>query len=338
MATFHILTQYIWPDAAPTGLYAEHLATRLHEHGCDVRLIGGQGNYRTLERHKPPAPILHLEHYQGRRGNLWQTLIEYASVKRAFETYIDNFVRQGDVVVVTSAPPNTVRLADCIKRRGAGAIYWLQDYYPELVRGIHEYPAPMRSLFRRWWDSQLARWNKVVKIGRNLGGPISNAIVIRNWPTISFEGKTEPESKTALYLGNLGYGHDVGLFVKSCERLRDEGYEIDIHSDGHGIRRLPSWLKAKPLCKSVAESREALLRHEVHLIAAHPRITQAIFPSKIWNSIAAQRRLVCTGFEAEMADELEAALRVPFAGHLDQWVTLLLPMAKASQATLAVAA
>jgi hypothetical protein len=80
------------------------------------------------------------------------------------------------------------------------------------------------------------------------------------------------------------------------------------------------------------------LRHEVHLIAAHPRITQAIFPSKIWNSIAAQRRLVCTGFEAEMADELEAALRVPFAGHLDQWVTLLLPMAKASQATLAVAA
>jgi len=46
MATFHILTQYVWPDAAPTGLYAEHLATRLHQNGCDVRLVGGNGNYR----------------------------------------------------------------------------------------------------------------------------------------------------------------------------------------------------------------------------------------------------------------------------------------------------
>ena len=86
MATFHILTQYIWPDAAPTGLYAEHLATRLHEQGCDVRLVGGKGDYRTLGREKPPVPILHLEHYHGRRGNLAQTFIEYASVKRAFQT------------------------------------------------------------------------------------------------------------------------------------------------------------------------------------------------------------------------------------------------------------
>src|SRR3981081_2747626 len=104
MPTYHILTQYIWPDAAPTGLYAEQLATRLHEQGCDVRLVGGQGNYRTLGRDKPPAPILHLEHYQGRRGNLGQTFVEYASVKRAFQRYIDNVVKNGDVVVVTSAP------------------------------------------------------------------------------------------------------------------------------------------------------------------------------------------------------------------------------------------
>src|SRR5205814_1869706 len=129
---------------AATGLaagsvpIAEHLATRLHEQGCDVRLVGGKGDYRTLGREKPPVPILHLEHYHGRRGNLAQTFIEYASVKRAFQRYIENVVRNGDVVVVTSAPPNTVQLATTIKRRGARAIYWLQDYYPELVRGIHE--------------------------------------------------------------------------------------------------------------------------------------------------------------------------------------------------------
>jgi len=128
MATFHILTQYVWPDAAPTGLYAEHLATRLLQNGCDVRLVGGKGNYRALGRDKPPVAILHLEHYCGRRGSLAQTFIEYASVKGAFANYIDNVVGHGDVVVATSAPPNAVQLANRIKLRGAHAIYWLQDY------------------------------------------------------------------------------------------------------------------------------------------------------------------------------------------------------------------
>src|ERR1700731_4173811 len=168
MTTFHILTQYIWPDAAPTGLYAEHLATRLHERGYDVRLVGGNGSYRTLVREKPAVPILHLDHYHGQRASLVQTFFEYASVKRAFENYIARFVRSGDVVVATSAPPNTVQLANCIKRRGAQAVYWLQDYYPELIRGICEYPKALRLAFCAYWDSQLMQWDRVVKIGANL--------------------------------------------------------------------------------------------------------------------------------------------------------------------------
>jgi len=213
MATFHILTQYIWPDAAPTGLYAEHLATRLHENGWDVRLIGGRGTYRTLRRNKPLMPIVHLKHYQGRRGNLGQTLAEYASVKRAFHHYIGRFVREGDVVVVTSAPPNTIQLAKSIKHRGARSIYWLQDYYPELIRGIHEYPAALRHAFSDYWDRLLSQWDRVVKIGTNLDGPPHNSVVIRNWPTFMFEEPVPFESGTALYSGNLGYGHDVDLFV-----------------------------------------------------------------------------------------------------------------------------
>jgi hypothetical protein len=67
-----------------------------------------------------------------------------------------------------------------------------------------------------------------------------------------------------------------------------------------------------------------LVRHEVHLIAAHPNIRRAVFPSKIWNSIALGRRLVCTGFAGEMLTELEAAKEVRFDQHLDQWTQLIL--------------
>jgi hypothetical protein len=323
MATFHILSQYIWPDAAPTGLYAEHLAMRLHKDGCDVRLVGGNGNYRALRRHKPPVPILHLDHYRGRRGNLAEVFIEYASVKSAFARYIDNFVRHTDIVVVTSAPPNTVQLAGRIKRRGAQAIYWLQDYYPELIRGIHEYPATLRRALSRGWDRLLLRWDRVVKIASNIAGPPENSVVIRNWPTFTFPNQSAPEPGTALYSGNLGYGHDVDLLIAACAQLRDQGYRITIRADGRGVRQLPAWLAAQPLHSDPQKLKNDLLRNEVHLIAADPKIQRAIFPSKIWNSIALGRRLICTGFAGEMATELEVAKRASFESHLDQWTALI---------------
>ncbi|MBA2271539.1 MAG: hypothetical protein H0W20_13235 [Chthoniobacterales bacterium] len=320
----HILSQYIWPDSAPTAIYAEQLADRLQVQGCDVRLVGGQGGYRALERSQPGAAVHHLPHYRGRRGNLPATYAEYHSVTRAFRRYINEFVARGDTVIVTSAPPNTVGLANAIQRRGARSIHWLQDYYPELIRGLHEYPHCARRVLSAHWDRQLSRWDHVVKIGANLGGPEHNSVVIRNWPTLDMRSTVIPEPRTALYSGNFGYGHDVQLFVNACEKLRDEGYTLTIRADGRGVRHLPAWLNVQPLHKDPQKLREDLLRHETHIVAAHPKITRAVFPSKIWNSIAAGRKLVCTGFDGEMRQELEAARNAPFDQHLQQWSQLVL--------------
>lgn len=328
MATVHILSQYVWPDSAPTALYADQLATRLQEEGHEVRLIGGSGNYRSLGREKPPVEVRHLEHYRGRRGNLPHVFAEYISVKRAFADYIDNFVCAGDVVIVTTAPPNTVFLAKSIQHRGARSVYWLQDYYPELVRGIHEYPALLRKAFGAFWDARLSQWDRVVKIGSNLGGPAHNSVVIRNWPTLSFAENAAPKPHTALYSGNFGYGHDVDLFIRTCETLREHGYRLTIRCDGRGARKLPAWLNVQPLHANVEDLKADLLRHEVHLVAANPKITRAIFPSKIWNSIALGRQLMCIGFAGEMAKELKLAQKAPFASHLDQWVNLVVDLAQ----------
>ena len=166
-----------------------------------------------------------------------------------------------------------------------------------------------------------------MKIASNLRGPSHNSVVIRNWPTLEFEESTQPDPRTAIYSGNLGYGHDINLLVEACVSLKAQGYKISIHADGHGVPHLPAWLEARPLHRNPENLKEDLLRHEVHLIAAHPKIRRAIFPSKIWNSIAAGRRLVCTGFAGEMAAELEEAKRAPFASHLDEWTQLLVDVA-----------
>jgi hypothetical protein len=331
MATFHILTQYIWPDGGSDGIYAEQLAEALQQRGCDVRLVGGTGTYRPSGRKKPGVPLLHLQHYVGRRGNLGQTFVQYCAVARAFDRYIRKSVYDGDVVIASSAPPTSVHLAKSIKRRGARAIYWLQDYYPELVRGIREYPQPLRTAFCSYWDRQLLQWDRVVKIGANLRAPSANSIVIRNWPTLDLDHSVRPEPRTALYSGNLGYGHDIALLIAACEELRAQDYQITVRADGRGVRLLPSWLKAQPLHPDPDQFKADFLRHEVHLIAAHPKIRQAIFPCKIWNSLAAGRRLVCTGFAGEMLEELETSKTAAFKSHLDLWTEFAIGCAAESK-------
>ena len=139
---------------------------------------------------------------------------------------------------------------------------------------------------------------------------------------------------TSSYSGNLGYGHDVDLLVAACEQLRDAGYRITMRADGRGARRLPAWLQTQPLHGDLEELKRDLFRHEVHLIAGHPRIRRAIFPSKIWNSIALGRRVICTGFAGEMVTELEAVRTANFNQHVDQWVQLILGLEPSLKSSL----
>jgi hypothetical protein len=316
----HILNQYVWPDAAPTGVYAEQLADRLNEGDCTTVLVGGNGSYRTTSRPKPVSKIVKLEAYRGRRGSHLSTLQEYASVHRKFRDYIEANVHQGDLVIVTSAPPSTITLHNVVKSRGATAVYWLQDYYPELLLGVWRYPQPVRDLLGKYWDKHLSRWDHVVKAATNLAYFGPNSRVLRNWPTLNFDASPEPEKRTALYSGNLGFGHDIGRFIDTCRHLHERGYVITVRGDGPGIRKLPGWISVAPPFESADELRDAFLGSEVHLVAAHPDIRGAIFPSKIWNSLAANREVVCSGFEHEMLDELHESRKSLFHDHLDHWV------------------
>ncbi len=324
---FHILNQYLWPDGAPTGIYAEQLADGLNARGFSAVLVGGGGSYRRSARPQPQSQIVTLRCHGGRRGSHLSTLREYGSIHRAFAGYIAREVARGDVVIVTSAPPSSLTLHREVHRAGATAVYWLQDYYPELLRGVWRFPQPIRAGLNAFWGPHLRRWDHVVKAAANLGYDGPNVCVLRNWPTLAFDEDAAPEPHTALYSGNLGYGHDVGRFIAECETLHRAGCRIAVHGDGPGMARLPGWIAAAPPFSSEAEMRATFLRNEVHLVAADPEIRAAIFPSKIWNSLAAGRRIVCSGFEGEMLAELEASRCSPFARHREMWVEWALALA-----------
>lgn len=325
-ATVHVLSQYLWPDDAPTGIYAEHLADSLLAAGASVRLVGGQGSYRPGRRAAPATPIRRLAHFEGIRGALASVAREYESVRKAFGTYIDGEVHGRDVVVVTSAPPTTLFLHRSIRARGARGVYWLQDYYPELIRGVWDAPRPLRRLLDRLWRRELAAWPLVVKAAGNLAYAGPNAVLIRNWNTLEL-GEPKPHcARTALYSGNLGWGHDLGAFLEMCGKLHAEGYEVTVRGDGPGMTRLPHWIRsAAPLVDS-AELVRSYWDAEVHLVAGHPRFPDAVFPSKFWNAFATGRPVLASGFVGAMAAELEEARRADYRRHLPKWSTLVLAL------------
>ena len=330
----HILNQYIWPDGAPTGIYAEQLGEELQGRGIEVRLVGGSGHYRAGKRKEPSVPRRNLPHKLGRRGNHLSTFGEYLAVNAAFASYISEAASEADVVIVTSAPPLSLRLHKVIRKRGAVAVYWLQDYYPELVRGMFDYPLTLRKVVSTWWDLHLAKWDYVVKAAGNLPGNAPNYLTLRNWPTL-IPGPNGPRvnrTRSVLYTGNLGYGHDVELFSETCRHLSGEGYELLIHADGPGVKCLPAWIKPLPPFRDESQLLHALQSSEVHLVAADPAIRRAVFPSKIWNSLAAGARIVGVGFKGEMQEELQYVQTHPCEHNLTQWAEFVIGLVKPGSA------
>lgn len=319
MGRIHLLNQFVWPDAAPTSIYSEQLADELVALGESVCLVGTNGHYRQLDRPAPRSELTRLPIRRFPRHFLPGVFLEYALTARVFRRYLREQVQPGDTVVATSAPPTTPWLIGTIRRRGAKAVYRLHDYYPELARAVWRYPDFVRRGLRRAWDRSLARWDAVLKVGENLGYRGANARVFPDWAPFQF---TEAERAahpvrpgTALYAGNFGYAHDVDRFLPVAEQLRAEGYRLVARGDGPGFRRLPDWIECGPAFPDEAGLRAALLEAEVHLIAAHPDFQEALFPSKVWNSLEAGRRLVSSGFEGVMASELARFQREDHRGH-----------------------
>jgi hypothetical protein len=323
LGTIHILNQFLWPDDAPTGIYAEQVADALAKRGFRVALVAGSGSYRKGNRPAPHTPVLHLPTFAGRRGSLLATAVEYWSVRRAFAAYIRRAVAPGDVVVLSSAPPTSLFLHGRIRAKGAVSVYWLQDYYPQLVRGLREPPAWALQKMEKVWGRALASWDFVVKAAANLGYEGGNARVIRNWNTLDPGPPRPAKPLTALYSGNLGYGHDIIAFIQLCERLRQDGFTITVRGDGPGMSKLPPWIRAETPLADPELLLASYWAAEVHLIAADPAITRAVFPSKLWNSLAVGRPVLASGFAGPMADELETALKADFSQHVQEWATFL---------------
>lgn len=330
MNRIHIINQYVYPDGSPVCIVVEQIASYLHDnHNTDIIMVGGSGKYRPSNRPKPDFPLISLPTASFKRENMIDILKEYFAVFRAFKKYVKDNVKDGDTLVITSSPFLNIMLRDLVKNKKVRTIFWLFDYFPSSMKSM-KIPF-LYNFIKIWWNKSLEKYDSVIKISGNLGYFGNNFVVHRLWNMIDIQADSSiiPEKK-ALYAGNLGIAHDVESLVKECEKLRDDGYEINIRADGPGIKKLPDWLKAKT--KDLYENTEDLIRafheHEIHLITGTPGTDELSFPSKSWNSIASRRTLIACGFSGAMLEELEIAVKSDYKMHLPNCATYILQQSK----------
>lgn len=330
MSKIHIINQYVYPDGSPVCLISEQTANYLFtENKADVVMVGGAGEYRPSSRPKPNFPIINLPTASFKRETMIDILKEYFAVYRAFKNYVKENVKDGDTLVITSSPFLNVMLRNLVNNRKIRTIFWLFDYFPASVKSM-KIPF-LYNLIKIWWNRELKKYDSVIKISSNLGYFKKNSIVLRQWNMIDIQPDNLiiPERK-ALYTGNLGIAHDVDSLAKECEKLRDDGYEINIHADGPGLEKLPDWLKEKSrgIFKNADDLIRALHEHEVHLITGTPGTDELSFPSKSWNSIASGRKLIACGFSGMMLEELKISLKADYKTHLPNCATFILEQSK----------
>lgn len=332
MPRIHIINQYVWPDGSPVCLIAEQLAVYLTQQGVPVAMVGGGGEYRPSTRTKPAIDLIGLPTPTLPRQNAVQILSEYVSVFRTFRRYVKAHVQPGDTLLITSAPFLNVLLRRFVPS-SVKTLFWLFDYFPASIHSLN-FPRFIYGGMRTWWDSELSRYDSVLKIASNLGYFGANAVVYRQWPMIAIEpDPTIIPQKKALYTGNLGIAHDVPSLVIEFEKLRDAGYEVDIHADGPGLDKLPDWLKArsKGVFKNSDDLVRALHEHEIHLVTGTPGTDELSFPSKTWNSIASGRRIIACGFSGRMHDELAMSVAADYKRHLPDLARFILEQADIRQ-------
>ena len=147
--------------------------------------------------------------------------------------------RRGDVIVAKTDPPLlSLAITPVARLRGARAVNWLQDIFPEVATklGLAQgriWRAPIAAL--RWWRDRTLRkavlnvaiGERMASILRSLGVSSERIRIIPNWADGALVRPVAPgnnrlrqawgleDAFVVGYSGNLGRAHDMSTFVQA---------------------------------------------------------------------------------------------------------------------------
>jgi glycosyltransferase involved in cell wall biosynthesis len=347
-----LINRYFYPDESATSQLVTDLALDLAAAGRTVEVITSRQRIDD-----PDASLAATDDCRGvrvhrvatsrfGRRSLVGRAIDYLTFYLAAAVMLARRVRPGDIVLAKTDPPLIGLLAVTIGAlKGATAVNWWQDVYPELaeqlgVRAAWRLRRPLRAL--RNWIAGRAACNVV--IGRCMrdhlvrqGVPAGSVVVIPNWvedtairPVAAADNPLRREWGLAGcfvvgYSGNLGRGHEFDALLGAAQLLADRP-EIRFLFIGGGARRAALEARCAELgLRNVVlkpfQPREQLPLSlgvpDLHVVSLRAALAGLIVPSKFYGALAAGRPVLFIGPEASevarVIDEWQCGFVAPAA-------------------------
>lgn len=322
-----LINQWLPPNVAPTGVLMAQLAQALIDRGFAVTAL-----CRSAASPGNEAPYVEvIERVPNTPRRLLDKLSAWPRFAHAVLGHLRARVAAGDVIVVSSDPPlffgHVIALA---QQRGAKAIHWSQDVYPEVLAAYQPWLRwPLAPL--KWWRNRALRGAAAtVVISEGMAQRLTRSrgrlVTIANWPT-----HTHPDSVASIppgsrhddqelvigYSGNLGRVHEFGTLVAAAARLLPE-HRVRFFITGEGPRLAE--LKAAVVHHGVEARFEfaapvpasglarILAASDVHFVSLQACFDGLVLPSKLYGIAAAKRPILfCGAARGEVAALIAAS-------------------------------
>lgn len=337
--TVIFVNRYFHPDLSATSQLLSDLAVFLAGQGRSIRVVTGRTSYDDPALRFPAqaevdgVQVHRVWTARFGRARLLGRAVDDLTFYVAAAWCLWRRVRAGDVVVVKTDPPliAVVALAIC-RLRGARAVNWLQDLFPEVAQALGLAPPGSRlvyPLLTRLRDASLRGAAANVVIGDTMaarvggrGVPPARIRLIRNWtdreavrPIAHPENPFRrgivgpgPDPFVVAYSGNLGRVHEIETLLDAMAMLA-----ADTAGDPRPVRWLfiGSGALTPRLRAEVArlgfgtvaflpyqprgDLAFSLSAADAHLACLRPEFEGLVVPSKVSGAAAAGRPILFVG-------------------------------------------
>lgn len=340
--------RFYWPDVAATGQMLADLAEDLAAAGWQVRVITSQARYAgdgpplaPHEAHRGVS-IRRVRSTRWGQGSLAGRIIDYLTyLGGAFVAAMGG--DPPDLVVGMTDPPVLATLAVITARlRGAKAVYWVQDVYPEIAHALgvlpnHNLAYRLAAAIARWAqrraDAVIVQGPMMAEVLVAAGARPDRTRVLANWADAHAVKPLAPADNpfvrehdldgqfVVLYSGNAGRGHTFDALLGAMELLRDEA-GITFLFIGGGPQ-FP-WLRDEAARRGLTRTRfmgyvprerlsESLSAASVSIVTEHPTVAGLLLPSKTFGILASARPLLFIG---DPRSDVAAVVRDAGAGRI----------------------
>lgn len=308
------------PSEAATAQLLADLAEALAARGWPVRVVA------TGERDETIAGVeVHRTGPTRPHGGLFTQGASYREFLADARRRLGEMLEPGDVAVAMTDPPMlSTAVQAAADARGARAVHWIQDVYPEIVSAhFGRWVSPFLGLLRARRDRAWRTGAACVPVSADMASlvaerriPAERVQMIPNWAPAALAVAAGVEAIrrqraawgvedqfVVAYSGNLGRVHEFESVLEAAGRLRGRP-EVVFLFVGDGPRaaevrsavarmQLPNvrFLPAQPRASLAA----SLAAADAHLVTLRPEFVRLVNPSKLAGVLAAGRPVLFVG-------------------------------------------